>query len=59
MLDYLKRNKRVGMVTAHVIPENKASSRILLKNGFEYLVTKTEDWGYGAPTEAEVYTLDL
>ena len=59
MLDYLKSGTRVKMVTAHVIPENKASSRILLKNGFEYLVTKTEDWGHGALTEAEVYTLDL
>ena len=46
------------MVTAHVIAENKASARCLLKNGSEYLLTKTEDWGYSRPCVADVYTLD-
>ena len=58
LLDYLQDYTEVELVTAHVLPENKASSRILLKNGFELLVTKTEDWGYGRQTVAEVYTLD-
>ena len=58
LLDYIRGNTEVKLVTAHVIPENIASSRILLKNGFEYLVTKSEDWGYGMLTLADVYTLD-
>ena len=59
MIGYLRNNTEVELVTAHVIPDNKASSRCLLKNGFEYLVTKTEDWGYDRPVMAEVYTLDI
>ena len=58
MVDFIKGNTDVELVTAHVIPENKASSRCLLKNGFEYLVTKPEDWGHDKPTIADVYTLD-
>ena len=55
---YLRQNTAVSLITAHVLPANKASSRILIKNGFEHLVTKSEDWGYETPSEAEVYTLD-
>ena len=29
-----------------------------LKNGFEYLLTKPEDWGYSQPCVADVYTFD-
>ena len=58
LLDYIRNNTQVELITAHVIPENKASSRILLKNGFQYLVTKTEDWGYDRQTLAEVYAWD-
>lgn len=59
LLDYIQNNTEVELITAHVIPENKASSQILLKNGFQYLVTKTEDWGYDTQTLAEVYTFDV
>ncbi len=59
LLDYLRCNTEVELVTAHVIPGNTASSRILLKHGFERLLTKLEDWGYGEPVLAEVYTCDL
>lgn len=59
LLDHLQSHTEVELVTAHVIPANEASSRILCKNGFEHLLTKTEDWGYGEPTAADVYTLDL
>ena len=58
MCDYILNNTEVELITAHVMPENKASSQMLLKNGFEHLVTKAEDWGYNKQTEAEVYTLD-
>ena len=47
------------MVTAHVLPDNKASARCLLKNGFEFLLTKTEDWGHGGLSSADVYTYDI
>ena len=58
LLNYVKSNTEVEMVTAHVIPENKASARCLLKNGFEYLLTKPEDWGYSQSCVADVYTFD-
>ena len=58
LLEYLQNNTEVELVTAHVRPENKASARCLLKNGFEYLLTKTEDWGFEQPCTAEVYTFD-
>ena len=58
LLDFIHENTEVTLVTAHVIPDNGASARVLLKNGFEYLLTKTEDWGHGGPTVADVYTLD-
>lgn len=59
LMDYLRSNTEVELVTAHVIPENQASAHCLIKNGFEYLLTKEEDWGYGEPCTADVYTLDL
>ena len=59
LADYIQSNTEVELITAHVICENKASSRSLLKNGFEYLLTKAEDWGHEEQTVAEVYTLDL
>ena len=58
LVEFIQDNTEVELVTAHVIPENKASSRCLLKNGFEYLITKSEDWGHGKLTIADVYTLD-
>ena len=58
LLGFIHDNTEVTLVTAHVIPDNGASARVLLKNGFEYLLTKTEDWGHGGPTVADVYTLD-
>lgn len=59
LIDFIKNNTDVELVTAHVMPANIASSRILIKNGFKYLLTKTEDWGHDEPTVADVYTLDL
>ena len=55
---YLQNNTEVQLITAHVLPDNKASSRCLLKNGFEYLLTKDEDWGYDHLSMTDVYTLD-
>ena len=58
LMNYIQNNTEVELVTAHVIPENKASARCLLKNGFEYLLTKPEDWGHSQPLVADVYTFD-
>ncbi len=58
LLKYVQNNTEVELVTAHVIPGNTASARCLLKNGFEYLLTKTEDWGYSQSCVADVYTFD-
>ena len=58
MIDYLRSNTPIELITAHVIPDNKASGNVLMKNGFQYLLTKTEDWGHGQPTVSDVYTYD-
>ena len=58
LIDYVQKNTKVELITAHVLPDNKASARCLIKNGFEYLLTKAEDWGYGHSNTADVYTLD-
>ena len=58
LIAYLQNHTEVQLVTAHVLPENKASACCLLKNGFEYLVTKSEDWGHDELSIADVYTLD-
>jgi ribosomal-protein-alanine N-acetyltransferase len=58
IIAYLRNNTQIELITAHVIPENQASGKVLSKNGFQYLLTKTEDWGLGQPTVADVYTYD-
>lgn len=58
LLNYIQNNTEVELVTAHVIIENIASARCLEKNGFEYQLTKTEDWGYSQSSVADVYTFD-
>ena len=58
LLEYIQRCTKVEIVTAHILPGNTASARCALKNGFEYLFTKDEDWGHGRPDTADVYTFD-
>ncbi len=58
LLNYIQGNTEVELVTAHVIPDNMASARCLLKNGFEFLLTKPEDWGHSQLCAADVYTFD-
>lgn len=58
LLDYVQNHTGVELITAHVLPDNIASSRCLRKNGFEYLLTKTEDWGHRQLSIADVYTFD-
>lgn len=59
LINYLLKNTRVTVVTAHVIPDNAASAGVLTKNGFRLALTKEEDWGFEHLTKADVYTLDL
>ncbi len=58
LTDFIKNNTQAERITAHVIPDNKASLRCLQKNGFKYVSTKTEDWGHGRPSVADVYVFD-
>ena len=47
MLKYLNDRTDVGIVTASTLPENKASANVLKKNGFDLVVSGSqEDWGY-------------
>ncbi len=57
MIAYLMDHTKVNLITAHVMPDNVASARCVIKNGFHHLLTKPEDWGHEGATIAEVYTL--
>ena len=57
MLDYLRDNTNVHLITAHALPNNKASCRCLEKLGFKRLLNKPENWGRGLPSKTEVYTM--
>ena len=59
LVDFIKKNTEVELITAHVITDNKYSPRPLLKNGFKLLVTKPDDWGHDSKDVAGVYTLEL
>ena len=59
LLEFLRNNTEVELVTAHVLKANQASPRCLIKNGFEYLLTQKEDWGNGQMSLADVYTFKL
>ncbi len=54
MIDYLLRETDIEIITASVMPQNLASEKVLLKNGFERVVRfSKEDWGYQTPTLAD------
>lgn len=51
MTDYLYTETDIEIITASTMIENKASARVLKKNGFELVVHGVnEDWGYDVPT---------
>ena len=58
MIGYIRSNTQIELITAQAIPDNTASGNNLKKNGFQYLLTKTEDWGLGQPTVSDVYTYE-
>lgn len=51
MIDYLYTKTDIEIITASTMVENRASARVLKKNGFDKVVSGAyEDWGYDAPT---------
>ena len=59
LIEYIRNQTKVEMITAQALPANKASAKILLNHGFQYLLTKPEDWGFGSQTIADVYAFDV
>ena len=54
MVSYLYGQTDMEIITASTMVENKASAKVLIKNGFELVVHATdEDWGYERPTPAD------
>lgn len=54
MLDYLFHQTDIEIVTASTMIENRASARVLEKNGFICTARAVpEDWGYDEPTIAD------
>ena len=54
MIRYLYDETDIEIITASTMVENKASAKVLVKNGFDLVVSAVgEDWGYDAPTIAD------
>ena len=54
MVDYLYSATDTEIITASTMIENKASARVLEKNGFILTAAAVpEDWGYSEPTIAD------
>lgn len=60
MVDYLRSQTSVRLVTASTMVQNEASARVLHKNGFVRIARAVpEDWGYNEPTIADKWSLSL
>ena len=54
LVDYLYGDTDAEIITASTMVENRASARVLEKNGFALVVRAAEeDWGYETPTAAD------
>ena len=54
MVGYLFHGTDVKIITASVIPENRASAQVLKKNGFRLAARAVlENWGHPLPTKAD------
>ena len=52
-VDHLYSRTDIQIITASTMPKNKASEKVLKKNGFDMVVSMVgEDWGYPEPTPA-------
>ena len=58
MVDYLFGRTDIEIITASTMIENRASARVLEKNGFiQTAAAVPEDWGYPQPTIADKWFL--
>ena len=58
MTDYLLTKTSIDIITASTMVENKASARVLMKNGFSLVAAGAdEDWGFGGPTPTDKWLL--
>ena len=58
MTGYLFHEAGMKIITASTMIENKASARVLMKNGFSLVhISIDEDWGYEAPTATDKWFL--
>lgn len=58
MTRYLLNDTDIKIITASTMLENKASSRVLAKNGFALVKGNVgEDWGYAEPTITDKWLL--
>ncbi len=54
MVDYLYGQTDIEIITASTMMENRASARVLEKNGFDLVVRASdEDWGYEEPSPSD------
>ena len=54
MVDYLYNETDIEIITASTMIENRASARVLTRNGFDLVVhAAEEDWGYEKPVIAD------
>ena len=58
LVDHLLRETDIEIITASTMVENRASARVLEKNGFTLVNRHVgEDWGYDQPTLADKWIL--
>ena len=54
MINYLYNETDIEIITASTMIENRASAKVLEKNGFDLVVHAVpEDWGYEEPVTAD------
>ena len=54
LLKYLLEETHIEIIAASTMVENRASAKVLKKNGFDLVALSTEeDWGYPTPTLAD------
>ena len=54
MIHWLYEQTDIEIITASTMAENRASAKVLTKNGFDLVVRASkEDWGYDEPTPAD------
>ena len=58
MVKYLLEQTPIEIITDSTMVENKASAKVLMKNGFSLIVSGAdEDWGFKEPTPTDKWFL--